>query len=208
MSCTSPFQTIPVFRARLWAVVLSLAVREGNAMGAHKDPKTGMTPKEQRFVQEYLIEPNATRAAREAGYKSPDKLGHQVMQRPRIKAAIARAMKARSKRLEIDSDLVLRRLNEIYLRVTQEVKPALNSKTGKPLRDEHGNCLYTFNAGAALKALELMGKHVDVSAFEEKHSVDISVADLLRRKVRQRQERMRRQALEKRSALDDLPEEA
>jgi phage terminase small subunit len=176
-------------------------------MGAHRDPKTGMTPKEQRFVQEYLIEPNAARAAREAGYKSPDKLGHQVMQRPRIKAAIARAMEARNKRLEIDSDLVLRRLNEVYLRVTQEVKPALNSKTGKPLRDEHGNALYTFNAGAALKALELMGKHVDVSAFEEKHSVDISVADRLRQAVRRRREQKRKEALESGRIVDVLPGE-
>ncbi len=112
-------------------------------MGASRDPQTGMTPKEQRFIQEYLIEPNATRAAREAGYNSPDKLGHQVMQRPRIKAAIERAMEARNERLKIDSDLVLKRLNEIYLRVTREVKPALNSKTGKLSRDEHGICLYT-----------------------------------------------------------------
>jgi phage terminase small subunit len=174
-------------------------------MGAHKDPKTGMTPKEQRFVQEFVIEPNATRAAREAGYKSPDKLGHQVMQRPRIRAAIAQAMEARSKRLEINSDLVLRRLNEIYLRVTQEIKPALNSKTGKPLHDDSGNRLYTFNAGAALKALELMGKHVNVSAFEDRVSVDIGPGELLRRKIRKMREAKRRQALEKSGAIQTLP---
>ena len=83
-------------------------------------------------------------------------------------AAIAEAVKARSERAEIDADWVLQNLRSVYERVTQEVKPSLNSKTGKPLKDEGGNALYTYNANAALRALELIGKHVGVSAFEEK----------------------------------------
>ncbi len=67
---------------------------------------------------------------------------------------------------------MLQNLRSVYERVTQEVKPSLNSKTGKPLKDGDGNALYTYNANAALRALELIGKHVGVNAFEEKANAD------------------------------------
>ena len=113
-----------------------------------------------------------------------------MLQKPKVAAAIAEAVKARSERAKIDSDWVLQNLRAVYERVTQEVKPSLNSKTGKPLRDENGNCLYTFNAGAALKALELMGKHVGVNAFEEKADAEFGRQLLERIQAGRRRVRM------------------
>ena len=52
-----------------------------------------MTPKQERFVQEYLIDLNATQAAIRAGYsgKSAVKIGHQLLDKTRhlIDAALA-----------------------------------------------------------------------------------------------------------------------
>lgn len=48
----------------------------------------------------------------------------------------------------------------------QEVKPILTSK-GKPVLDENGDPVYNFNASVALKAVDLIGKHVKVRAWEK-----------------------------------------
>ena len=53
-----------------------------------------MTEKQRRFVEEYLIDLNATQAAIRAGY-SPDSardIGCENLTKPNIKAAIDRAM--------------------------------------------------------------------------------------------------------------------
>jgi len=127
-----------------------------------------LPPKQRFFVEEYLLDMNATGAAERAGYAHPNTQGPRLLQKNKVAAAIAEAVKARSERARIDADWVLQNLRAVYERVTQEVKPSLNSKTGKPLKDEDGNALYTYNANAALRALELIGKHVGVNAFEEK----------------------------------------
>ncbi len=127
-----------------------------------------LPPKQRLFVEQYLLDMNATGAAERAGYAHPNTQGPRLLQKPKVSAAIAEAVKARSERAKIDADWVLQNLRAVYERVTQEVKPSLNSKTGKPLKDEDGNALYTYNANAALRALELIGKHVGVNAFEEK----------------------------------------
>lgn len=98
-----------------------------------------------------------------------------MMKEPAVRTAIQEAMKERNERLGLDADYVLAHLHDLFQRVTQEVKPALNSKTGKPLTDpDTGAALYTFNAPAALKALELMGKHVGVSAFKDVSEVRVT----------------------------------
>lgn len=65
-----------------------------------------------RFVQEYLIDLNAARAARDAGYseKTARVIGFELLTFPDIQAAIARAMAARSERTDITQDRVLTEL--------------------------------------------------------------------------------------------------
>lgn len=67
------------------------------------------TPKEERFIAEYLVDGNGTRAATAAGY-APKNAGHQakeLLRRPRIKAAVAKAMKEQQERTLITADKVL-----------------------------------------------------------------------------------------------------
>lgn len=68
-----------------------------------------LTPKQQAFVQEYLVDLNATQAAKRAGYKGKnlDKVGSELLGKTRVKAEIQAAMDKRSERTEITQDKVL-----------------------------------------------------------------------------------------------------
>lgn len=74
-----------------------------------------LTAKQQRFVDEYLIDLNATQAAIRAGYseKTARSISNENMTKPDIQAAIAKGMQARSGRTEITQDMVLRELAKI-----------------------------------------------------------------------------------------------
>ena len=140
-----------------------------------------LTGKQSLFVKHYLVSLNQAEAARKAGYRSPAKTGHLVFHSKHVQKVIQEEMDKRNKKLEIDADYVLRELHHLYQRVMQQVKPALNSKTGKRITDEDGNALYTFNAAAALRALELIGKHTKVDSWAtSKVKLDAS-EDLIQR---------------------------
>jgi len=110
-------------------------------------PKTAdLTPKEQRFVAEYLIDGNATRAALVAGYspQSAQRQGSQVLARPRVKAAVAKALREQQKRTLTKADQVLLDINELADKA---------AKAGE--------------FSAAIRGKELLGKHYKL--FTEKH---------------------------------------
>lgn len=74
-----------------------------------------MTPKQQRFVDEYLIDLNATQAAIRAGYsaKTARQIADENLSKPDIAAAVEKAMAERALRTEITQDMVLRELAKI-----------------------------------------------------------------------------------------------
>ena len=74
-----------------------------------------LTKKQRLFVDEYLIDLNATQAAIRAGYSTrrATEIGYQLLQRPAVAQAIQAAMAERSKRTEVEADYVIRRLREI-----------------------------------------------------------------------------------------------
>ena len=85
-----------------------------------------MTDKQKRFVDEYLIDLNATQAAIRAGYK-PDnaqQMGSENLSKPVISSAIAKAIAERSKRTGINQDRVIRELARIgFAKITDIVDP-------------------------------------------------------------------------------------
>ncbi len=112
-----------------------------------------MTPKQQRFIEEYLVDLNATQAAIRAGYsaKNADKIGPELLGKTRIAEAIAEAIQARSKRTELDQDWIIEQLKGVYEA----------SIEGRPVCDKDGNEKgFSFNPSAANKALELLGRHL------------------------------------------------
>lgn len=68
-----------------------------------------LAPMQSVFVQEYLIDLNATQAAIRAGYsaKTAEQQGYQLLQKPSVQAAIAARQKEREQRTAVTADRVL-----------------------------------------------------------------------------------------------------
>ena len=91
-----------------------------------------MTKKQKRFIEEYLIDLNATQAAIRAGYspKTAKDIGCENLAKPNISDAIDKAMAERSRRTGINQDRILLELARIGLaKITDVVDP----DTGKLL---------------------------------------------------------------------------
>ena len=94
-----------------------------------------LTPKQARFVQEYLIDLNAAQAAIRAGYsaKTARVIGHENLTKPDIAAAIEKAMAERAERTRLTADWVVDELRKIaganmadYMKSTPEGDPYLD----------------------------------------------------------------------------------
>lgn len=74
-----------------------------------------MTPKQQRFVEEYLVDLNATEAAKRAGYseRTAYSIGQENLNKPEIAEAIEAAQQQRAERTEVTADRVLDELARI-----------------------------------------------------------------------------------------------
>jgi phage terminase small subunit len=123
-----------------------------------------LTPKQERFIEEYLVDLNATQAAIRAGYseKTAYSIGQENLNKPEIAAAIESARKKLSERTEITQDWVLSTLKTVTDRCMQ-VTPVLDRK-GSPVFVENaeGDLVpaFVFNAAGATRATELLGKHI------------------------------------------------
>jgi phage terminase small subunit len=96
----------------------------------HLNPFTSMadlTPKQQKFVEEYLIDLNATQAAIRAGYSehTASSIGHENLSKPEIQEAIAARRKAIADEVGITPEKIVAEFAKIgfcnmqdYLRVT------------------------------------------------------------------------------------------
>lgn len=85
-----------------------------------------MTKKQKRFVEEYLIDLNATQAAIRAGYSpaTAKEIGCENLTKPNIAAAVSQAMAERSRRTGINQDRVLQELARIgFAKITDVVDP-------------------------------------------------------------------------------------
>jgi phage terminase small subunit len=124
-----------------------------------------MTPKQKKFVQEYLIDLNATQAAIRAGYgkAGAHTEGNRMLSHPEIKAAIEEAQRDLAARTKVTQEEVIRDLREIRDRCMQHVQ--VLDRKGNPTGD------YTFDATGAIRAVELLGKHIGM--FKEGPTVAI-----------------------------------
>lgn len=106
--------------------------------------KTKLTGKQKLFVEEYLLDLNASAAVLRAGYntKYPDKVGAVLLANKKVSGAIADAMRAREERTGITQDFVVRELANLAVRDGQDV----------------------FRHSDKLRALELLGKHLGMFA--------------------------------------------
>ncbi len=69
-----------------------------------------MTPKQRRFVEEYLMDLNATQAAIRAGYaaKWANTTGSRLLKRPEIRRAVGEAVRAQDDQLGASAERILK----------------------------------------------------------------------------------------------------
>lgn len=128
-----------------------------------------LTDRQAKFVDEYLVDLNATQACIRAGYsaKSADKIGHELLGKTGVSEAIAKRMKDRERRTEITQDYVLNTIRSTVERCSQ----------AEPVTDSEGNPTgeYKFDASNVLKGCELMGKHLAMWTDKQQHSGDVGL---------------------------------
>src|ERR1051325_5148365 len=85
--------------------------RVGGAVAEH-GPSRVLPPRQARFVEEYLVDLNATQDAIRAGYSADNagKIGPGLVGKTRVAAAMSEAQAARSARTQITADRVLEEL--------------------------------------------------------------------------------------------------
>lgn len=144
-----------------------------------------LTPLQQRFVEEYLIDMNASQAAGRAGSKAKDLsvAGAEFLANPKVAAAIDAAKIKRSEKTEIDAAWVLRRLaaeaeadvGDLYdeggrlLPVKDWPKIWRQGLVAgvKTVISEDGVAVIDVKLSDRVRRLELIGKHVKVNAFQD-----------------------------------------
>lgn len=129
---------------------------------------SNLTRKQKRFIQEYLIDLNATQAAIRAGYskKTAGVIGDENLKKPYIAKAIEESQQKRCERIELNQDYVLKTLLDTVERCKQAL-PVLDRK-GKPVMVETPNgemaAAYVFDPKNVISGAELLGKHVGMFA--------------------------------------------
>jgi phage terminase small subunit len=161
-----------------------------------------LTDKQARFVEEYLIDLNATQAAIRAGYneKTARAIGCENLTKPDIAAAVAEAQAKRSARTEITQDRVLKELARIGFsdvrnlfswseerstfvpsaNLTEDqaaAVSAIESET-RTFVDREGNAETTVKLKLRVydkvAALEKIGKHLGMFVEKVEHSGEVS----------------------------------
>ena len=98
-----------------------------------------LTPKQQRFVEEYLIDLNATQSAIRAGYseKTAQEIGSENLSKPMVAKAIAEAQEKLSNKAQVTVEMVVQGLlneaKDLSEGSTQSARVAAWAHLGKHL---------------------------------------------------------------------------
>lgn len=126
------------------------------------EKKDKLTPKQQRFVSEYLKCGNATEAVKKAGYKfKTDKAagvqGVRLLGNASVARAIEKGQERRNDRLELEEDFELKKAIEL-LQMCMDPKHVYSFATGEPMKDKDGNYVMQFDSKGANTALQTIAK--------------------------------------------------
>lgn len=141
-----------------------------------------MNRRQQRFVEEYLVDLNATQAAIRAGYseKTAYSVGNENLSKPEIKSAIDAEMARRSQATAITAERVLKELakvaffdkRKLFDTTGQFIPPnKWDAELGAVVTSfEHGPAgLQKVKIADKLDALQLIGRHLGM--FRDKVEV-------------------------------------
>lgn len=100
-----------------------------------------LTNKQKAFVEEYMIDLNATQAAIRAGYseKTANRIATENLSKPDIQEYLQKRMKEREIRTEITQDFVLRELFAIAQADGSDFAKVIEKTAMQPILDAEGN---------------------------------------------------------------------
>jgi phage terminase small subunit len=139
----------------------------------------GLSLRQQNFIAEYLSDPTSYgAAATRAGYSNGDQAGYRLMQNPKVRAEMDRRIRKRIEKTDIDAEWVLK---ELALLASVDLRQVFDEFGNlKPVQEMSESVAKFVTAievapdgtqriktADRLKILELIGKHVTVSAFSE-----------------------------------------
>jgi len=157
-----------------------------------------MTPKQERFVAEYLVDLNATQAAIRAGYsaKTADVQGPRLLGNVRIREAIEEGKRRHLDKAEITAERVLREIGALAFsdvtrahRLEGEPVAALDDLSEEDRRaiqsietvrrnlaggDGHSDEIHKVRLWDKPKALEMLAKHFALLQERVEHSGDVT----------------------------------
>ncbi len=135
-----------------------------------------LNPKQTRFVQEYLIDLNATQAAIRAGYSkhTAEVQGCRLLRKVQVKAAVAAGQAVIAEKHEITEDWLVGEFKENH-RLAREGNPVLD-RYGKPT-----GVAMQRQIGASNKALESIAVITGYWVNKTKVGVDSDLAALMER---------------------------
>jgi phage terminase small subunit len=132
-----------------------------------------LTAKQEEFCRQYLVDLNATQAAIRSGYseKTAQEQSSRLLSNVIVAGRIKELMDKRSAKTEITAEYVLSTIKEVMERCKQ----------AEPVRDKDGNETgeWQFKEHGALKAAELLGKHLKLFTDKVEHSGKITLEDII-----------------------------
>ena len=145
-----------------------------------ENKEIGLTDKQERFCQEYLIDLNGTQAAIRAGYSkdTAKEIASENLTKPNIQERVKALQQQISLRLEITQDWVLKRFRDISDRC-MTAEPVMILQDGEWI--ESGE--YKFDSSGANKATESIGKHLGFFEKDNKKEVINLNADLSKKEI-------------------------
>lgn len=149
-----------------------------------------LTPMQSRFVDEYLVDLNASSAALRAGYSESNcrQQAARLLTKANIKAAIEQRVQLRAKRVSVDADYVLHRLTQIdqldvldildddgnMKQIRDWPKAWRTSISGLDIQEmmtgDIATVIRKIKWPDKLKNLDLIGRHVNVKAWDKEES--------------------------------------
>ena len=167
---------------------------------------SNLTAKQMAFVDEYLIDLNATQAAIRAGYSknTAKEVGYENLTKPHIQEALSERKRERSKNTKIGPEYVLNALVEqhqmdvadilddngsvlavrewprIWRQNISAIDVAELSQAGND-QEKLQTIIKKIKWPDKTKVLEILGKHVDVQAFKDKieQSTTLTLAETM-----------------------------
>lgn len=130
-----------------------------------------LTPKQARFVQEYLVDLNGTQAAIRAGYsaRTARQIADENLSKPDIAAAVETAIAERAKRTEITADRVLAEFAKLGF---SDVRRIFTAAGGLQFPTEMDD-----ETAAAVQSVEVVTRRVPGDEKQVEHIHKIKLAD-------------------------------